>query len=233
MESVRPANSKSSPQSPPTQRARIPVLLRPHPSPALREEKPALEKKAEDLHSLLLLRENANAQSAEVSRLRRREIDLMKTLLEMKQVVVKQAQALCSMKRENHRLKLQLTQTQRLISENEEVLLALQLSSLEGPQEEVDVDRMTYEQILALEEEIGSVCTGLHQRDIERMEVRRVDVEMREQAPLCSVCMNDHQLTDLVLVLPQCGHFYHKPCIEQWLSKKNRCPVCQTPTIVS
>ena len=226
MEPVRPSHSKLAAHSPLHVRQR-PVCISP---PSREELKQMFEKQAEDLHCHLL----KEAFNPELEILRKREVELRQTVMELKQVVAKQARIIVAVKRENHELKGQLTHMQQVVSENEELLLAMQLSSLGASNPEpnpVDVDHMSYEQLLALEEEMGSVSTGLSPQAIEALEVYKVTREMKEQTPTCAICMHEHGLYEQVLVLPQCGHFYHQPCIQQWLSKKNRCPVCQTTVV--
>jgi E3 ubiquitin-protein ligase RNF115/126 len=42
----------------------------------------------------------------------------------------------------------------------------------------------------------------------------------------CSVCMDDVQLGDEVVLLP-CSHWFHEACARAWLSEHNTCPVCR------
>lgn len=48
----------------------------------------------------------------------------------------------------------------------------------------------------------------------------------------CHVCLEDFGDTGNVIVL-KCGHYYHKPCISQWLfsvnEEKRNCPTCRAP----
>lgn len=47
---------------------------------------------------------------------------------------------------------------------------------------------------------------------------------------ICSICVEDFQSMERVVMLPQCLHVYHIKCIEQWLveKKSNFCPLCKT-----
>lgn len=140
----------------------------------------------------------------------------------------KQARVIATVKKENQELRRQLEQTQRLVSENEEMLLAMQLSSLEAGSPDrspVDIDSMSYERLLALEEEMGSVSTGLSPHSLAALQYHQVDDKQDQK---CSVCMEDLKEAGAVM-LPQCGHYYHRQCVEQWLALKNCCPVCRMP----
>lgn len=149
-------------------------------------------------------------------------------MLELRQAMVKQARVIVAVKKENQELRVQLAQTQRLVAENEEMLLAMQLSSLEASSSDgnpVDIDHMSYERLLALEEEMGSVSTGLSPQSLASLQYREVGDLGEVQK--CSVCMEDLAKEQVAVRLPLCGHVYHQPCVEQWLTVKNCCPVCR------
>jgi hypothetical protein len=40
---------------------------------------------------------------------------------------------------------------------------------------------------------------------------------------VCQFEFNDYE----VLRKLSCGHFYHKACVDEWLLKEKRCPVCK------
>ena len=144
--------------------------------------------------------------------------------------MVKQARVVVAVKKENQELRVQLAQTQRLVSENEEMLLAMQLSSLEASSSDrspVDIDHMSYERLLALEEEMGSVPTGLSPQSLANLHYQEVCGQANSEVQKCSVCMEDLATEQAAVRLPLCGHVYHQPCVEQWLAVKNCCPVCR------
>eukprot|EP00922_Rhytidocystis_sp_ex-Travisia-forbesii_P071264 GHVS01106368.1.p1 GENE.GHVS01106368.1~~GHVS01106368.1.p1 ORF type:complete len:459 (-),score=93.93 GHVS01106368.1:297-1673(-) len=44
----------------------------------------------------------------------------------------------------------------------------------------------------------------------------------------CPICMVDMDDSDEVMVMPCDGrHFFHKPCVEQWLEGSQACPICR------
>ena len=59
-----------------------------------------------------------------------------------------------------------------------------------------------------------------------------VDAEADEGgdgAVLCSICYVDFEEGDMLLQLPcDVKHAYHEPCISQWLSIRDTCPLCKT-----
>ncbi|GKU98938.1 hypothetical protein SLEP1_g11871 [Rubroshorea leprosula] len=94
----------------------------------------------------------------------------------------------------------------------------------------LDVDNMTYEELLALEEQIGNVPTGLSDETIlarlRRQIYQPVAAGPGECEPCC-VCQEDFVEGEELGRL-DCGHEYHFSCIKQWLNTKNTCPICKT-----
>jgi hypothetical protein len=43
-------------------------------------------------------------------------------------------------------------------------------------------------------------------------------------AATCSICLASHTRRAARL---QCGHCYHRPCIETWLRRADTCPLCR------
>lgn len=95
----------------------------------------------------------------------------------------------------------------------------------------LDVDNMSYEELLALGERIGDVCTGLSEETISsRLKQRNfisIKTEQPEEAEPCCICREEYSNGDGLGTL-ECGHDFHTDCIKQWLMQKNLCPVCKT-----
>jgi hypothetical protein len=47
-----------------------------------------------------------------------------------------------------------------------------------------------------------------------------------ESKPECSVCLEDCDTTRKCRVL-NCGHFFHKVCIDKWVRGESSCPMCR------
>ena len=47
----------------------------------------------------------------------------------------------------------------------------------------------------------------------------------------CSVCLDVFRSGDRCRVLPRCGHRFHAECLDSWLRKSRRCPVCRTEAV--
>ncbi|KAI4321831.1 hypothetical protein MLD38_035165 [Melastoma candidum] len=103
----------------------------------------------------------------------------------------------------------------------------------------MDIENMSYEELLALGEHIGNVNTGLSEESITSQlrtgpyllpstyanakEGESVDGE----AASCIICLGDYESHEEVGYL-DCGHDYHAECLKQWLLVKNVCPICKT-----
>jgi len=47
----------------------------------------------------------------------------------------------------------------------------------------------------------------------------------------CSICLEDLQTGQDVTQLPNCGHFFHRTHIVEWLVRKGTCPLCRIPVL--
>ncbi|KAK4804202.1 hypothetical protein SAY86_004019 [Trapa natans] len=93
----------------------------------------------------------------------------------------------------------------------------------------LDVDNMSYEELLALEERIGNVCTGLNEETIlSRMKQRKHSniPKTQMEAEPCCICQEEYNEGEEIGTL-ECGHDFHRDCIKQWLMHKNLCPICK------
>ncbi|KAK9091787.1 hypothetical protein Sjap_024964 [Stephania japonica] len=102
----------------------------------------------------------------------------------------------------------------------------------------LDVDNMTYEELLELGERIGYVNTGLRDDEIYqclRKSKHALFDSLASHFPTemewkCSICQEEYEADDDVGKL-ECGHSYHTSCIKQWLRQKNACPVCKVSAV--
>ncbi|PON38942.1 43kDa postsynaptic protein [Parasponia andersonii] len=101
----------------------------------------------------------------------------------------------------------------------------------------LDVDNMSYEELLDLGERIGYVNTGLKEDEIGRC-LRKIKLSIsNEWSRLstqadrkCSICQEEFEADDDLGKL-NCGHGFHTACIRHWLSHKNTCPVCKAEAV--
>ncbi|KAJ6685878.1 E3 UBIQUITIN-PROTEIN LIGASE MBR2-LIKE ISOFORM X1 [Salix purpurea] len=94
----------------------------------------------------------------------------------------------------------------------------------------LDVDNMSYEELLALEERIGNVSTGLSEETIAnnlKQQKYSVAVGAKVEAEPCCICQEEYNDGEDLGTL-DCGHDFHAVCVKQWLMHKNWCPICKT-----
>ncbi|CAH2050983.1 unnamed protein product [Thlaspi arvense] len=115
----------------------------------------------------------------------------------------------------------------------------------------LDIDNMSYEELLALGERIGHVSTGLSEDMILKcltesiycssdqfqeegtcvICLEKTDKCYQRQpnySELCSVRQEEYKDMDDVGTLKTCRHDFHVGCIRTWLSMKNLCPICKS-----
>ncbi|KAK8523109.1 hypothetical protein V6N13_113067 [Hibiscus sabdariffa] len=101
----------------------------------------------------------------------------------------------------------------------------------------LDIDNMSYEELLALEERMGNVSTALSEEamskcltktvyELTSLEDSKVRCEIEKDDVKCSICQEEYVVGDEVGRL-KCEHRYHAGCIQQWLQLKNWCPICK------
>ncbi|KAF7852120.1 hypothetical protein BT93_L0516 [Corymbia citriodora subsp. variegata] len=44
----------------------------------------------------------------------------------------------------------------------------------------------------------------------------------------CSICLSKYKETDVLRLLPDCGHYFHSKCVDPWLRMNPSCPNCRT-----
>ncbi|PNX98897.1 zinc finger family protein [Trifolium pratense] len=107
----------------------------------------------------------------------------------------------------------------------------------------LDIDDMSYEELLALEERMGTVSTALTEEALSDSLKRST----YQSAPSddasncvnedkgdikCCICQDEYVVGDEVGRL-QCSHKYHVDCIQDWLRLKNWCPICKGSAALS
>eukprot|EP00268_Persea_americana_P001553 TRINITY_DN10478_c0_g2_i1.p1 TRINITY_DN10478_c0_g2~~TRINITY_DN10478_c0_g2_i1.p1 ORF type:complete len:352 (+),score=45.21 TRINITY_DN10478_c0_g2_i1:563-1618(+) len=119
------------------------------------------------------------------------------------------------------------------------ILPSEEVAVLEFPSMQPYTNDASYEELLALEERIGNVNTGLSERTIINCLQTRTHTSCTtssdhdessemDQNSICVVCQAEYEENDNIGILG-CGQEYHVDCIKQWLLLKNLCPMCKRP----
>ncbi|KAJ6822691.1 putative E3 ubiquitin-protein ligase HIP1 [Iris pallida] len=98
----------------------------------------------------------------------------------------------------------------------------------------LDIDNMSYElfllaqELLALEERIGCVSTGLSENSISVCLKESIYFSFNEDSVEgnCAICLEEYKDKEDLGSL-NCGHNFHASCIKKWLLIKNVCPICK------
>lgn len=107
----------------------------------------------------------------------------------------------------------------------------------------LDIDSMSYEELLALEERMGTVSTALPEEAVSKCLQRSIYQGMHselgafggdgdEDEIKCSICQEEYVVGDEIGKL-ECKHGYHVECVQQWLKLKNWCPICKASAAAS
>ncbi|XP_065858594.1 RING-H2 finger protein ATL20-like [Euphorbia lathyris] len=49
----------------------------------------------------------------------------------------------------------------------------------------------------------------------------------------CPICLSEYQPKETLRTIPECNHYFHAECIDEWLKMKATCPLCRNSPDVS
>ncbi|KAL3650475.1 hypothetical protein CASFOL_006878 [Castilleja foliolosa] len=97
-------------------------------------------------------------------------------------------------------------------------------------QDDIDPDRMTYEELQSLGESVGRESRGLSADLISRLPTFKYKVSLfskkKKEKEECVICCAEYKNGAKLTTLP-CAHQYHSNCITPWLQQNKQCPICQ------
>ena len=207
------------------------------------------ERKAPQTRVNLLYEGRRNHESSEEEQLRKKIEDKSKTIHELRNQLKQQQEIIENLRKENRELKNSLSQSRQRPRNNvtrEDIYLALQMSEIDAERQAeefeqmqlamimneeqanpelrhllVNPDEMTYEQLMQLQEEIGSVNVGMSEEQIRMIPTIRAS---REES--CAICLVSIVRGEYCKALPACKHSFHPDCVDEWLRSKKSCPLC-------
>ena len=91
--------------------------------------------------------------------------------------------------------------------------------------DDIDVDEMSYEQLLELGDKIGKVSKGLTEKQFDDLD--RCICMTTEQ---CSICQ-DELVVGAECVKLKCGHMFDTECVREWCKMEKICPLCKEEVI--
>ncbi|ESQ47896.1 hypothetical protein EUTSA_v10021098mg [Eutrema salsugineum] len=100
--------------------------------------------------------------------------------------------------------------------------------------DEMDPDELSYEELLALGEIVGTESRGLSADTIATLPSKRYKDGDNQNGTneSCVICRLDYEDNDDLILLP-CKHSYHSECINNWLKINKICPVCSAEVSTS
>lgn len=94
-----------------------------------------------------------------------------------------------------------------------------------------DDDEMGYEQLLALQQRIGSVTLALPPQTLAALPTIKFKIQppenKAETGERCTVCLEGYKDGERVLQFP-CFHIFHGHCVTNWFNISKFCPICRT-----
>jgi len=132
-----------------------------------------------------------------------------------------------------HRSASQDLQHVRALIDRYSQMTGYQPTGYQGETGNVDVDSMSYEQLLSLGERMGkAVKGGLSSGEIDQFPTRvfheKIEKGKEKEAlkKRCVICQDDFVEGDQLRTLG-CLHSYHRDCIDPWLKDHHTCPICK------
>ncbi|KAG5415714.1 hypothetical protein IGI04_003281 [Brassica rapa subsp. trilocularis] len=100
--------------------------------------------------------------------------------------------------------------------------------------DEMDPDELSYEELLALGDIVGTESRGLSADIIASLPSKRYKDGENQNGTneSCVICRLDYEDDDDLILLP-CKHSYHSECINNWLKINKICPVCSAEVSTS
>ncbi|KAJ6821890.1 E3 ubiquitin ligase BIG BROTHER-related [Iris pallida] len=97
--------------------------------------------------------------------------------------------------------------------------------------QEVDPDELSYEELVALGEVVGTESRGLSADTIASLQ--SVNYKVQDgNSDQCVICRLEYEEGE-PLVLLSCKHAYHSECINRWLQINKVCPICSAEVSTS
>lgn len=102
------------------------------------------------------------------------------------------------------------------------------------PWDDIDPDELSYEELIALGEMVGTESRGLSVDTIASLPSVKYKAGETQNgsSESCVICRLDFE-EDETLTLLSCKHSYHSECINNWLRINKVCPVCSTEVSTS
>ncbi|XVE64691.1 hypothetical protein DITRI_Ditri07aG0121500 [Diplodiscus trichospermus] len=84
-------------------------------------------------------------------------------------------------------------------------------------------------QISAIAPRSTSAANGHDSQTIEAYPVTLVGQSWQLPKPndICPLCLCEYQAKEMLRTIPNCNHYFHVICIDEWLKLNATCPICR------
>lgn len=129
---------------------------------------------------------------------------------------------------------LALTGIHEMVTEEDDDDIDDHGGNSQGTWDDVDPDELSYEELLALGEVVGTESRGLSADSISSLRsiVYNIKNNQNGSSDTCVICRLDYEDGENLILL-SCKHSYHSECITNWLQINKVCPVCSTEVSTS
>ena len=90
---------------------------------------------------------------------------------------------------------------------------------------DIDVDNMTYEELLELENKIGYVKKGVSIEQKLSLKIEKYS-QNKFDCKECVICKELLKENEFIRIL-NCSHIFHINCIDEWFKDNKICPICK------
>ena len=160
------------------------------------------------------LKNQLNKQNKEIEKSQNKINNLLNENLNLKNQIKKYKEKIEELKKKENLNKENLLYNY-FVEMNEQIMHSLN-------EDMPNLDNMTYEELLALEDKIGYVNKGFSKSQIEKIKSYKYDGENIS----CVICQEIIEKNNDIKKL-SCQHIFHSKCIDPWLSKEKSCPFCK------
>jgi hypothetical protein len=113
------------------------------------------------------------------------------------------------------------------VKQKKQKLNAQEINAMQLP----NVDHMSYEELLSLENQIGIVNRGLSKHQIKMLpQITFKNFLNFNNQTNCLICQENFVEQEQLRKF-NCGHIFHIECVDQWLENEKTCPTCKKSVI--
>lgn len=70
-------------------------------------------------------------------------------------------------------------------------------------------------------------CKGCYEDCLQNNKIKKIKIKDDELLlNECIICLENYKKNDEISIL-SCDHYYHTKCLNEWLKKKEECPLCR------